>query len=66
MLNEVHADPAGTLKPHPGRTHAEVIDELETQLTSDTYRLTKMLMLVRSVGIGPSRCCVVSARTDNP
>ena len=41
----------GNLTPHPGRTHAEVIEELETQLTSDTYRLTKMLMLVRSVGI---------------
>lgn len=51
LLNEVRADPAGILKPHPGRTHADVVDELETQLTSDTYRLTKMLMLVRSVGI---------------
>lgn len=51
VLNKVRADPPGTLRPHPGRTHAEVIDELETQLTSDTYRLTKMLMLVRSVGI---------------
>ncbi len=39
------------LEAASGRTHAEVIEELETQLTSDTYRLTKMLMLVRSVGI---------------
>lgn len=51
VLNEARTDAGRTLKPHPGRTHAEVIDELETQLTSDTYRLTKMLKLVRSVGI---------------
>lgn len=51
VLDDVRADPEGTLKPHPGRTHDAVIDELETRLTSDTYRLTKMLKLVRSVGI---------------
>jgi hypothetical protein len=51
VLDEVRANPKAALRPHPGRTSAEVIEELEATLTSDTYRLTKMLQLVRSVGI---------------
>jgi hypothetical protein len=51
VLDDVRAKPEAALRPHPGRTAADVIQELESALTSDTYRLTKMLKLVRSVGI---------------
>jgi hypothetical protein len=51
VLDEVRANPGESLNPHPGRTHSDVIAELETAVTSDTYRLTKMLKNVRSVGI---------------
>ena len=51
VLDDVRANPEAALKPHPGRTTTEVIQELEVAVTSDTYRLTKMLKLVRSVGI---------------
>jgi hypothetical protein len=51
VLDDVRADPEATLKPHPGQTATEVIEELETATTSDTYRLTKMMKKIRSVGI---------------
>lgn len=51
VLDEVRANPEASLKPHPGRTATEVIEKLEAIMSSDTYRLTKMLKLVRSVGI---------------
>lgn len=51
VLDDVRANPEASLKPHPGRTATEVIEELEATVSSDTYRLTKMLKLVRSVGI---------------
>lgn len=51
VLDLVRADPEGTLEPHPGRTTTEVIEELETGITSDTYRLMRMLKIVRSVGV---------------
>lgn len=51
VLDDVRANPEAALKPHPGRTTSQVIQELEAAVTSDTYRLTKMLKLVRSVGI---------------
>jgi len=51
VLDDVRANPGASLKPHPGRTATEVIEELEATLNSDTYRLTKMLKFVRSVGI---------------
>jgi hypothetical protein len=51
VLDDIRANPKATLKPHPGQTATEVIEELETATTSDTYRLTKMMKKVRSVGI---------------
>jgi len=51
ILDDIRANPEDALKPHPGRTATEVIEEVEATLTSETYRLTKMLKLVRSVGI---------------
>lgn len=51
VLDDVRANSEAALKPHPGRTTSQAIQELEAALTSDTYRLTKMLKLVRSVGI---------------
>jgi len=51
VLDVVRANPDASLSPHPGRTHSEVIAELEAAATSDTYRLTKMLKDIRSVGI---------------
>lgn len=51
ILNEVRANPEASLIPHQGRTTAEIIAELEAAVTSDTYRLMRMLKLVRSVGI---------------
>lgn len=51
VLDEIRANPEATLKPDPGRTAMEVIAEIEAAVRSDTYRLTKMLKNVRSVGI---------------
>jgi hypothetical protein len=51
VLDDVRANPEASLKPHPGRTATEVVDALEATVSSDTYRLTKMLKFVRSVGI---------------
>jgi hypothetical protein len=51
VLDYVRANPEASLKPHPGRTATEVIEALEGTVSSDTYRLTKMLKLIRSVGI---------------
>jgi hypothetical protein len=51
ILAEARADPKRALKPHPGRTTADVIEEIKKAATSDSYRLIKMMKLVRSVGI---------------
>lgn len=51
VIDDIRANPEAALMPHPGRTTSQVIQELEAAMTSDTYRLTKMLKLVRSVGI---------------
>src|SRR5215211_1266941 len=51
VLDEIRANPEAALKPHPGRTTTDGIEELTVTMTSDTYRLTKMLKLVRCVGI---------------
>jgi hypothetical protein len=51
VLKDVRANPEASLKPNPGRTVTEVIEDLEAAVGSDTYRLTKMLKNVRSVGI---------------
>lgn len=51
LLDEVRGNPEAALRPHPGRTATEVIEELELSLTSDTYRLTNMLKYARSCGI---------------
>jgi hypothetical protein len=51
VLDDVRVNPKATLKPHPEEATTEIVEELETALTSDTYRLTMMLKIVRSVGI---------------
>lgn len=51
ILADVRANPETALKPHPGRSLADVLQEMEATVTSDTYRLTRMLTLVGSVGV---------------
>lgn len=41
LLDAARTAPERVLKPHPGRTHEEVIAELEAGLTRDTYRLNE-------------------------